>query len=344
VPNNLFQLNSLLKDDLFLKQRPLKVWLRYLLITFCLALVATPFFFLHRLPTRSFFIIPAGESPNPEKEPPTDPAGQSVNDSNVLILGIPGGGNDAPDLTDTILLASLHNQFIDLFSIPRDLAVKTPDGSHYTKINALYAADKSAASLRQRAEEISGLNINHYFIIDLAVVKELVDKTGGLNMLVEQDIYDDQYPDNSHGYQLFEIKKGWRYLDGETALKYIRSRHSTSDFDRIARQQQVIAALKNKLSAMSLAHDFNKVVDVYYALSSHIKTDLNILELWQLWKVVKDTPNEQISRNAVDENLLIADNIYLGGRISSILKPKAGLDNYSEIKNYIQAIINKNTD
>jgi anionic cell wall polymer biosynthesis LytR-Cps2A-Psr (LCP) family protein len=63
-------------------------------------------------------------------------------------------------------------------------------------------------------------------------------------------ILDREYPDNNWGYQTFRLPAGKQTLDGATALKFVRSRHSTSDFDRSLRQQLVIAAIKDKLFSL----------------------------------------------------------------------------------------------
>ncbi|KKS65848.1 MAG: Cell envelope-related transcriptional attenuator, partial [Parcubacteria group bacterium GW2011_GWC2_42_6] len=158
---------------------------------------------------------------------------------NFLLLGAPGAGNDAPDLTDTIIIAHLDpsQQKIYLFSLPRDLLVKMPGADYYVKINSLYAYNRNNIghefdALRQSAEDLTGLPIDHYIFIDLTVLKNTIDTLGGINVMVEKDIIDTRFPGPNHSYQTFALKAGWRYLDGETALKYARSRHSgAGDFD-----------------------------------------------------------------------------------------------------------------
>ncbi len=128
---------------------------------------------------------------------------------NILILGIPGQDNDAPNLTDTILIANVSNNNISLLSIPRDLMIRIKKGGNYTKINALYALDgKKANLIKDKIEEITELKINHYIIVDLEVIKSLVDAIGGISILVSDDIYDNFYPTEYHTTQTCEIHKG----------------------------------------------------------------------------------------------------------------------------------------
>lgn len=267
---------------------------------------------------------------------------------NFLILGAAGAGNDAPDLTDTILVAHLvpEQKKIYLFSLPRDLLVKIPDSYNFTKLNALYAFNKNNSGrefdlIIQKAQGITGLTINHYIFVDLAAVKNLVDLLGGVNILVKKDILDTAFPGPNHSYQTFTIRAGWRYLDGETALKYIRSRHSEGgDFDRIGRQQEVLQALKQKVLALNF-WDVSTFFNIYQTLSSHIKTDLGLWGIEDFWQKIKLIPGENVIKNEInDTNFLESGQTVLGDETASILKPKAGLENYEEIKKFIFEQIN----
>ena len=97
---------------------------------------------------------------------------------NFLLLGASGEGYEAPDLTDTILVARLitAQNKIYLFSLPRDLWVKIPGQENWTKLNALYALAKKNKGhefdlIEQKVQDITGLAINHYVLINLDTVK-----------------------------------------------------------------------------------------------------------------------------------------------------------------------------
>lgn len=349
VDRNLSQFNNLANEELFSgqpkKKTPFWLFLIILSVLVILIIFVPPFFKQNRVvlfsslprqlastPSRSGQV---GQSAPEQKETIFT---NSFANSNILILGVPGQGNDAPNLTDTILLAVIKNNSIILISIPRDLLVKMPGQNIYTKINALYSLGNSPEFIQKKIGEISGLPIDHYIVVDLQVIKELIDKMGGVNILVQKDIYDIHYPGPNHSFQTFEIKAGWRYFDGETALKYIRSRYSTSDFDRMERQQQVVEATKNKLSSLKI-WNLKEIAGIGQSLSSHIKTDLNPWEIWQVWETIKKISNNQIAKYSIDEKFLMSDNVNLGGPPvggASVLKPKTGLENYSEIKEFIQ--------
>lgn len=262
---------------------------------------------------------------------------------NFLILGAPGRGNDAPDLTDTILLARLDEtkNKIYLFSLPRDLLVRIPGSANLTKLNALYAFNRNNAgrefdALKEKVQDISGLPIDHYIFVDLQTVRQLVDIFGGVNILVTEDILDRNFPGPNHSFTTFEIKAGWRYLDGETALKYLRTRHSVAgDFDRTSRQQEVLQALKQKVLALNF-WDLPKFLEIYNALASNIKSDLGLWQIKTYWDKIKNIPGGNVVKNELNkQSLLVGGQADLGGETASVLQPKAGLENYEEIRKYI---------
>jgi len=268
---------------------------------------------------------------------------------NILLLGMPGKGNDAPDLTDTILIAQIKPDplKINLISIPRDLWVRVPQSQNFTKINTLYAFGKASKNqdygislAKQKIEEITALKIDYYFLIDMSVVKQIIDDLGGVNVWIAKDIYDPQFPGPNHSYETFEIKAGWRYLDGETASKYMRTRHSSQgDFDRIQRQQQVLEALKQRLMGLNPISDLPPLLKIAEKFWSNIQTNIPLTQLPGLWQIAKQISPEEVNNIVIDreENqLVLGGNILIGGQEASILKPRAGIEDYSEIQEFIQ--------
>lgn len=275
---------------------------------------------------------------------PGQNAAQSVN---FLLLGAPGQGNDAPDLTDTILLARLDEtqNKIYLFSLPRDLLVRLPGSNNFTKLNALYAFNKNNTgqefnALISKTQDITGLAVDHYIFVDLQTVRQLVDIFGGVNIMVAEDIVDPAFPGPNHSFETFALKAGWRYLDGATALKYMRTRHSASgDFDRVSRQQSVLQALKQKVLALNF-WDIGKFVEIYNALSQNIKSDLSLWQIKGYWDKIKSIPGENVAKNELNKESLLANGqMNLGGQMASIVQPKAGVENYKEIRKYIAETI-----
>ena len=105
---------------------------------------------------------------------------------------------------------------------------------------------------------------------------------------------DTQYPDNNWGYETFKVKKGKQVFDGKTALKYARSRHSTSDFDRSIRQQLIIRAIKDRLLSLGTLGNPVKLKALYDAVSSNVRTDMPVSEIVALALFAKGLPSDRI--------------------------------------------------
>jgi anionic cell wall polymer biosynthesis LytR-Cps2A-Psr (LCP) family protein len=96
---------------------------------------------------------------------------------------------------------------------------------------------------------------------------KLIDRLGGIDVLVTNPVLDDEYPDDISGgflysYMRVAVLPGFQHLDGTHALQYVRSRHNdiNGDFGRSARQQQVLLAIKAKASTLNAA-DLPDIVD-----------------------------------------------------------------------------------
>ncbi len=112
-------------------------------------------------------------------------------------------------------------------------------------------------------------------MIGLQGVRDVVDAVGGIDITVPQAIHDDTYPTDDYGYQVVDIPAGRQHMDGDTALKYARTRHQDSDFARAGRQQQVIVAVGN---AMLNPLNWPRIPAVATALSKSIRTDVTPLD------------------------------------------------------------------
>jgi LCP family protein required for cell wall assembly len=213
---------------------------------------------------------------------------------NILLTGIGGAGHDGSDLTDTIIFASINKRTksVAMISIPRDLYVDFTIGKQKGrgKINELYQRalfkklppEDSMQVLVDKVEEITGERVNRFLNIDFAGFTDFVDTLGGIDVEVPENIVDREYPDNNWGYQTFRLNKGFQTLSGPTALKFVRSRHSSSDFDRSARQQLVIAAIKDKLISLDALTSPTKLKWLYDSIASHLRTNLSFAELLDL--------------------------------------------------------------
>lgn len=80
-------------------------------------------------------------------------------------------------------------------------------------------------------------------MIDFDGFIQVIDDMGGLDIYVPEHFLDTEFPVDRNGeVEIFELFEGDNHLSGPNTLKYARSRHSSSDFSRSTRQQQIIKA------------------------------------------------------------------------------------------------------
>ncbi len=218
---------------------------------------------------------------------------------NFLIAGIGWLGHPGGELTDSLMLAKADSkkQTVTILSIPRDLYVAYGKNSA-GKINALYPMGKSSWSginlLAEKVTEITGEPIDHFVVIDFSGFKWIVDALGWVTVDVPADIYDREYPNENWWYEIFSLKKWVQELDGKTALKFARSRHSTSDFDRSERQQLLIKAIKDKALSLDIITNPNKISNILDSVRNNISTDLTVGDIVNLWLLFKNIQNGDI--------------------------------------------------
>ena len=210
------------------------------------------------------------------------------NSVNVLLLWYGWAAHQWWFLTDSIMVASRNpdENNVTLFSVPRDLYVKSPVNWTYWRINAIFqqyysrtkSIEESAFWLAWKLEEILWLQIPYYATIDFQTFQEVVDMLGWVDVYVTETIYDPKYPaEDMINYDPFYIESGRQHLDGKTALKYARSRHTTSDFARSLRQQELIIAIKDKMLASWL--NISTAWDLYNQYKKYIMTNISAQEM-----------------------------------------------------------------
>lgn len=267
---------------------------------------------------------------------------------NILLLGAAGEGNPGKNLTDTIMVMSINTKTkkVALLSLPRDLYVNVPGSSYYTKINSVYQYginnNQGAEPIKKVAEEVTGLEIQYFLILDFEGFKKIIDDLEGINVFVEKDIYDSRYPGPNYSYETFEIKKGLHAMDGDTALKYVRERHADSegDFGRAKRQQQTIQATKNKMFSLQTFLNVFTLNDILNTLGNHIETNIQFDEIESFIYWSKQVDSQNIANKVVDawkkESLLKVSHVYYENTRVFILVPRVG--NYSETHDLAQNI------
>jgi len=245
--------------------------------------------------------------------------------TNILLLGTGTEEHDGANLTDTIIIASIdhNNHLISMLSIPRDFYIEIPELYGGNRINTIFEllsdkeidtnniSEKQADHLAYLTmmHEIGNLldiDLHYYARINFDGFSDIVDALGGIDLYVENDLYDPFYPaeDGTIGYQLFALKAGPQHLDGDAALKYVRSRKTTSDFDRAARQQQTINAIKEKALSVGVLANPNKLKNIYSALQANFDTNLKWDEITYLAKIATKFDRNSLQSWVLNDNPL----------------------------------------
>ena len=260
---------------------------------------------------------------------------------NILLLGIGGGNHEGPNLTDSIIFASINpaKNTVKLISIPRDLWVTELN----TKINAAYATgeekQKGGGILLSKAtiQKILGQPIDYSVRIDFDGFVKAVDLVGGLDVNVERTLDDYAYPiegkeEDACGrnedeikdfsaqlatgsateldsfpcrYKHLHVPKGKNHMNGKTALEYVRSRHALgaegSDFARSKRQAKVLSAFKQKVLSYETLLNPVKVISLYNAVRENIDTDIPESSFDDFLKLAQKMKGAKVSSVVIDE-------------------------------------------
>jgi len=209
--------------------------------------------------------------------------------TNFMILGTGDASHEGSSLTDTIIVASLDKEshLVTMVSIPRDLYVKD-DTVGSSRINEVYIHAKNHLGnssdgidhLKGKVEEIMGIPIHYWVKVNFQGFTDLIDELGGIDVNVKNSIHDPYYPkDGTFEYETFSISAGQHHLDGDTALKYARSRKTTSDFDRAERQQEIIYAIKEKSLQTETIISTEKIKGLLNVLKANIETNIKVKEI-----------------------------------------------------------------
>ncbi len=212
--------------------------------------------------------------------------------TNILLLGVAGEGAEGGNLSDSIMIASINpdNPSISFLSFPRDLFIDSRIGDR--KVNEIYAAAryrlgdrKGLEVVKDAIEKFTGIEIHYGAVVNFQIFEEVVDALGGIDIFVPEDIDDPFYPDENYGYQTFVVRMGMQHFDGATALKYARSRKTSSDYNRAKRQQDLILAIREKAETLNFLTDFGKLAEFFQLYRKNVNTDIGLTQLVALAKI-----------------------------------------------------------
>jgi LCP family protein required for cell wall assembly len=214
-----------------------------------------------------------GKLPGVDKgDDSTDLGGGRIN---ILVMGLdrrPYEGN-AATRTDTMFVM--------------DIPTKT-GGSFKERINTAYEYGENgnypgggSALAKKTVENLLGIKINYYVLIDFQGFKQLIDLIGGIDVDVDSPVNDPYYSDterlNDFYPCIFDV--GVHHMNGTDALCYSRTRRNSSDFDRIQRQQRVIFAAMDRVTQLKLLADHTNVVSLWKRYKDTIQTDISDLQI-----------------------------------------------------------------
>ena len=266
----------------------------------------------------------------------------SPNDVTILVLGRPGvvSGKaiNGDELTDTIMVVHFNadKSKAYLISIPRDLWIS--DNNEQYKINEMLAKHK-VDTAAAKIEEITGLSLDGYVVVDLELVKEAVDYLGGVDVALSRPAVD-----RVSGYTL---SAGSHHLNGDDAVWLIRNRNDKEgDFFREKNQQQIVAEIFSKFEKLSSA-DKMSFINRFIIKSGLLgESDLDVAKL-SGYALDTDLSKVSVSSIVLDfttklfKTDILPVNFGTTTQNISILIPSEGFEKYGNIKKYIESELNK---
>ena len=216
---------------------------------------------------------------------------QNLQPIQVLIMG--ESGVDDYKLADTIMVASYNpkTQEASILSIPRDTYVgrknrKTATQNYLAsyKINTVFRSGTNIPEAIDRINDLTGLNLENYVIIDTKALIKLVDAIGGVTFNVPIDMY---YTEDTDQNLYIDLKAGEQLIDGAKAEQLLRFRHNNDgstypssygqqDLGRMRTQREFIkATLKQTLKPLNI-FKLKQIVDV---MAENVKTNMDMSEI-----------------------------------------------------------------
>jgi polyisoprenyl-teichoic acid--peptidoglycan teichoic acid transferase len=218
----------------------------------------------------------------------------------ILLVGGDAGPGRFGLRADTVMVMSVQpvTGRVVLFGLPRNLArVPLPDSAARAfpcqcfprPLNELYAyAQEHPAlfpgdgtpgvnALRGVARRLLGIPIDYYALVDLRGFVDVVDALGGVTLWITEPIHIEiDRLGRGPGGPAFDLQPGRRHLDGLTALAYVRSRKTTSDYDRMRRQRCLLAGLARQVDTRRMLRVFPRLVRL---AKRDVSTDIPLHQL-----------------------------------------------------------------
>jgi polyisoprenyl-teichoic acid--peptidoglycan teichoic acid transferase len=188
--------------------------------------------------------------------------------------------------SDTVMVARLDpiRNSVTMLSIPRDTTVHIP-GHGRQKINGANAIGGPQLAM-ETVREFLGIPIDHYVVLNVHALVELVDELGGLTIEIPKKM---KYRDRSAKLNI-DLEPGAHLLNGTEAMGFVRFRHDElGDIGRVQRQELFLKAVQEKgMDPMS----WGKVPKLLEIAQRHLLTDLSTAQLMQYATFARAVPKE----------------------------------------------------
>jgi len=243
-----------------------------------------------------------------------------------LLLGIGGANHDGPTLTDSMTLVRYtpSTNTINTLGVPRDLW----DPNIKDKVNSIYTYALQQRELdrftyvKSKFSDLFNIQVDYIAVIDFNDFEELVDLVDGVDVTIDVGFVDSRYPkeglenaecepyDPNYGcrYETLVFRTGKQHLNGNVALKFVRSRHAQgdegTDFSRSKRQQMVLTALRVKIDRMIHNREFDTLAQVLVFIDQKILRDIPNTESLVLSRMLLFERNKlKVGANSLDEEI-----------------------------------------
>lgn len=244
----------------------------------------------------------------------------------LLLLGVDTREGDTdPSRSDTIILAYVDPllKHVNLLSIPRDLLVTQAGGYGQAKMSDVYANGEvnkyvdptrgGIALVRDTIEQNFRIQIDYYAQVDFNGFTKIVDAFGGVTVDNPYPIKDDEYPTPDYQFTRVFFPAGIQHLYGAQALEFARTRHDDNDFQRNARQQQVLLGIRQQALQLNLLPKATGLIDT---LGDSVRTDFPRNQWIGFAKFGTDLQGNAIQQFTLTD--LLQDTIINGGYYATV--------------------------
>jgi len=248
---------------------------------------------------------------------------------NIAVFGV-----DAAE-TRTDVMFVMHydskTQKINIISVPRDTRVEITDEMYkYLKDNKKYIPSGGICKINEvhayagkekdnyfavkQLEDVLGIDIDNYILINFDAFAKIVDTVGGIDMYVPQDMYWDM---TDTGDILINLKEGQQHLDGKHAEQLVRfRRYKNGDVDRVKVQQAFLKALSEKvLSSDTMIKNMPGYIKTIY---EYVKTDISLSDMLKFVNYIN-----KVDKNNITMATIPGEGQYIGN-VSYFIHDSAG--------------------